>query len=160
MGTTYKLKPSPSTPARIMERSHFPQRHQLRPRFCIGFPCGSVLNNGSERVAEWRQAVLAASLPEAGLSWASPQKPKRTTKGAERGLGIVIPEKNCTRCVAWEALCLWDLEGCTRSCRLCQQLKKPCRRFEGLSEKGKWRVEDKGEGEGPSKRPRVGLSLE
>ena len=27
-------------------------------------------------------------------------------------------------------------------------------------EKGKWRAEDKGEGVGPSKRPRVGLSLE
>ena len=41
------------------------------------------------------------------------------------------------------------------SCQLCQQLKKPCQRFEGPSEKGKQRVEDEGEGEGPSKRPRV-----
>ena len=46
------------------------------------------------------------------------------------------------------------------SCQLCQQLKKPCWRFEELTEKGKQRVEDKGKGEGPSKRPRVGLSLE
>ena len=47
-----------------------------------------------------------------------------------------------------------------QSCRLCQQLKKPCQRFEGLSEKGKQRAEDEGEGEGPSKRPRVRLLSE
>ena len=35
------------------------------------------------------------------------------------------------------------------------QLKKPCRRFEEPSDKGKRRVEDKGKGAGPSKRPRV-----
>ena len=73
----------------------------------------------------------------------------------DQGPGIVIPKKNCMRCVMWETLCLWDLEGCTRSCRLCRQLKKLCRRFEGPSEKGNWRAEDEGEGEGLSKRPRV-----
>ena len=93
-----------------------------------------------------------ASPPEAGPSWAPPQKPERTAKGVHWGPGIVIPEKNCAR----ESLCQWDLEGCTRSCQLCRQLKKPCRRFKGLTEKGKRRVEDEGEGAGPSKRPRVG----
>ena len=67
--------------------------------------------HGSERVAEQRQAVLVASLPEAGPSWAPPQKPERTTKGPHRGLGIMIPEKNCAQCVAWESLCRWDPEG-------------------------------------------------
>ena len=100
------------------------------------------------------------SLHEAGLSQAPPQKPERTAKGEEWGPGIIIPEKNCVQCVAWEALCLWDPEGHTWSCQLCQQLKKPCWRFEGPSEKRKWRAEDEGEGEGPSKRPRVRPSLE
>ena len=98
--------------------------------------------------------MLAASPPEAGPSWPPPQKPERTTKGVHQGLGIVIPEKNCAWCVAWELLCQWDLEGCAQSCQLCRQLKKPCRRFEEPTEKGKWRVEDEGEGAGPSKRPR------
>ena len=97
----------------------------------------AVALHGSERVVEWRRVALAVSPPEAGQSWAPPQKPERTVKGAERGLGIVIPEKNCMRCVAWEALCLWGLEGRTWSCRLCQQLKKPCWRFEEPTEKGK-----------------------
>ena len=43
---------------------------------------------------------------------------------------------------------------------MCQQLKKPCRRFEELTEKGKRRVEDEGKGAGPSKRPRVRPSSE
>ena len=60
----------------------------------------------------------------------------------------------------WELLCQWDLEGHAQSCQLCRQLKKPCRRFEELTEKGKWRAEDEGEGVGPSKRPRVGLPSE
>ena len=71
------------------------------------------------------------------------------------GPGIVIPEKNCPQCVARVLLCLWDPEGRAWSCQLCQQLKKPCRRFEELSEKGKRRAEDEGEGVGPSKKPRV-----
>ena len=96
--------------------------------------------------------ALAASPP--GLSRAPPQKPEQTAKGAHQGLGIIIPEKNCTWCVGWESLCQWDLEGHAQSCQLCQQLKKPCRRFEELTEKGKRRVEDEGEGAGPSKRPR------
>ena len=60
--------------------------------------------------------MLAVTPTEAGLSQAPPQKPERTTKGADQGPGIVIPEKNCTRCVAWEMLCLWDPEGRTQSC--------------------------------------------
>ena len=53
-------------------------------------------------------------------------------------------------------MCRWDPEGHARSCQLCQQLKKPCRRFEEPTEKEKRRAEDEGEGAGPSKRPRVG----
>ena len=121
--------------------------------------CAAALH-GLEKAAEWRRVVLAVSAFEAGPSWAPPQKPERTTKGADQGPGIVIPEKNCACCVMWEILCRWDLEGCARSCKLCQQLKKPCRRFEEPSEKGKRRVEDEGEGAGPSKRPRVRLTLE
>ena len=120
--------------------------------------CAATLH-GSERVAEWRQVVLAVLPPEAGPSRA-PQKPEQTAKGADRGPGIVIPEKNCGCCVAWETLCRWDLEGCARSCKLCHQLKKPCLRFEEPTEKGKWRVEDEDEGVGPSKRPSVGPMLE
>ena len=114
----------------------------------------------AERAAEWWRAVLAVSPPEAGPSRAPPQKPERTTKGANWGLGIIIPEKNCMQCITWESLCQWDLEGHTWSCQLCRQLKKLCQRFEELMEKGKWRVEDEGKGAGPSKRPRVGLSSE
>ena len=116
--------------------------------------------HGSERAAEWRQAALVASPPEAGLSQAPPQKPERTMKGVDQGLGIIIPEKNCARCITRESLCQWDPNGHARSCQLCQQLKKPCRRFEELMEKGKQRVENEGEGEGLSKRPRVGPLLE
>ena len=75
--------------------------------------------HGSEKVAEWRRAVLAVSPPEAGLSWAPPQKPERTTKGADQGPGIVIPEKNCTHCVTRETLCQWNPEGHMQSCQLC-----------------------------------------
>ena len=77
-------------------------------------------------------------------------------KGVDQGPGIIIPEKNCAHCIMQETLCQWDLEGHAWSCKLCHKLKKPCRRFEEPSEKGKQRVEDKGEGAGPSKRPRVG----
>ena len=78
-----------------------------------------------KRVEQWRAAVLrglerVALLPEAGPSRAPPQKPERTTKGVDQGPGIIIPEKNCTCCVAWETLCWWDSEGCARSCKLCQ----------------------------------------
>ena len=75
--------------------------------------------------------------PEAGLSQAPPQKPERTAKGADWGPGIVIPEKNCVQCVARESLCQWDPNGHAQSCQLCQQLKKPCQRFEEPTEKGK-----------------------
>ena len=115
---------------------------------------------GSERAAERRWAALAASPPEAGPSRAPPQKSERTAKGVDQGLGIVIPEKNCVHCVTREVLCRWDLEGCAQSCKLCRQLKKPCWRFEELSEKGKQRAEDEGEGVAPSKRPWVGLMSE
>ena len=101
-----------------------------------------------------------ASPPEAGLSRAPPQKPDRTAKGVDQGPGIIILEKNWAHCVMWETLCWWDLEGHAQSCKLCQQMKKPCWRFEELMEKGKRRAEDEGEGAGPSKRPRVGLLLE
>ena len=75
--------------------------------------------HGLERAVEWKQAALVASPPEAGLSWAPPQKPEQTMKGADRRPGIVIPEKNCTHCVMRETLCWWDPEGHARSCRLC-----------------------------------------
>ena len=104
--------------------------------------------------------ALAASPPEAGPSRAPPQKPEWTTKGMHHGPGIVIPEKNCARCVVRVSLCLWDPEGHAWSCQLCRQLKKPCRRFKELGEKGKRRVEDEGKGVGPSKRPRVGPTSE
>ena len=116
--------------------------------------------HGSERVVEWRRAALAASLPEAGPSQAPPQKPERTVKGVDQGPGIIILEKNCVHCVMQETLCWWDPEGRAQSCKLCQQLKKPCQRFEEPSEKGKRRAEDEGEGAGPSKRPRVGPTSE
>ena len=74
---------------------------------------------GVEKAVEQKQAVLAASLPEAGPSRAPPQKPERTTKGADCGLQIVIPEKNCAWCVTWESLCRWDPDGHAWSCRLC-----------------------------------------
>ena len=116
--------------------------------------------HGSERAAERRQAALVVSPPEAGPSRAPPQKPEWTAKRVDRGPGIVIPEKNCTRCVAWETLCRWDLEGRAWSCKLCCQLKKLCQRFKEPTEKGKRRAENEGESVGPSKRPRVGPMLE
>ena len=69
---------------------------------------------GLEKAVEQRRVALAVSPPEAGPSWAPPQKPERTVKGVDQGLGIVIPEKNCMRCVAQEILCWWDLEGCCK----------------------------------------------
>ena len=116
---------------------------------------GTVVRSNIAWVGEGGGAALVASPPEAGPSRAPPQKPKWTAKGAHWGPGIVIPEKNCTQCITQELLCWWDLEGHTQSCQLCRQLKKPCRRFKGLTEKGKRRVEDEGEGAGPSKRLRV-----
>ena len=120
----------------------------------------AVALRGLEKLVEQRQAALAVSPPEAGPSQAPPQKPERTAKGADQGPGIVIPEKNCVCCVVWEILCRWDPEGCARSCKLCCQLKKPCRRFKEPMEKGKWRAEDEGKSAGPSKRPRVVLTSE
>ena len=54
-----------------------------------------------KRVEQRRAAALrglekAVSPPEAGPSQAPPQKLERTVKGVDQGLGIVIPEKNCT----------------------------------------------------------------
>ena len=121
---------------------------------------GTTARGRLERAVEQRRAALAALPPEAGPSWAPPQKLERTAKGVDQGLGIVIPEKNCACCITREILCLWDPEGCAWSCKLCQQLKKLCRRFEELSEKGKRRAEDEGKGAGPSKRPRVRPTLE
>ena len=60
--------------------------------------------------------MLAASLPEAGLSRAPHKKPEWTAKGADHGLGIVIPEINCMRCIMWELLCLWDPDSHAWSC--------------------------------------------
>ena len=74
---------------------------------------------GAKQGREGGGAVLAASPPEAGPSWAPPQKPERTMKGVDQGLGIIIPEKNCMRCVAQERLCWWDLEGRAWSGKLC-----------------------------------------
>ena len=71
------------------------------------------------KVREGGRVALVALLPEAGLSRAPPQKPKRTAKGADHGPGVVIPEKNCTWCIMWESLCLWDLDGHAQSCQLC-----------------------------------------
>ena len=89
--------------------------------------------HASEKVAEWRKAALAAPLPKAGLSRAPPRQPERSMKGANHGPGIIIPEKNC----AWKSLCLWELDQHTWSCQLCQQLKKPCRKFRGFTMEGK-----------------------
>ena len=50
------------------------------------------------------------SPPEAGPSRAPPQKPEKTTKGVDHGLGIVIPEKNCMWCIMWGSLCQWDVK--------------------------------------------------
>ena len=80
---------------------------------------GTAVCSGIAWVGEGGRAALAVSPPEAGPSWAPPQKPEWTVKGVHQGLGIVIPEKNCVRCVAWESLCWWDPEGCARSCQLC-----------------------------------------
>ena len=91
------------------------EKERLEEEKRVEQQCAAALR-GSERVVEWRQAALAALPPEAGLSQAPPQKPERTMKGVDWGPGIVIPEKNCTRCVAWETLCLWDLEGHMQSC--------------------------------------------
>ena len=121
---------------------------------------GTAARSDIAWVREGGRVGLVALPPEAGPSQAPPQKPVWTAKGAHWGLGIVIPEKNCVRCVVWELLCQWDLEGRAWSCQLCQQLKKPCRRFKELMEKGKRRAEDEGKGVGPSKRPRVGPTSE
>ena len=79
----------------------------------------AVALQGVEKAVEQRQAVLAASPPEAGPSRAPPQKPERTTKGADCRPQIVIPEKNCAWCVMWESLCQWDPDGHAWSCQLC-----------------------------------------
>ena len=120
----------------------------------------AMAHSSTAWVGEGGGEALAVLPPEAGPSQASPRKPEQTVKGVHWGPGIVIPEKNCMRCVAWELLCRWDPEGRAQSCQLCRQLKKPCRGFEELTEKGKQRMEGEGEGAGPSKRPRVGQMSE
>ena len=95
------------------------EKERLEEEKRVEQQCTAALH-GSERVVEQRRAVLAVLPPEAGLNRAPPQKLERTAKGADQGPGIIIPEKNCTCCVAWETLCWWDSEGCARSCKLCQ----------------------------------------
>ena len=99
-----------------------------------------------------RVALVAPSPPEAGLSRAPPGQPERSARGVDHEPGIVIPEKNCTWCVARQMLCLWKLARRARSCQLCWQLKNPCRRFEEMVAEGKWRAEGE---RGSRKRPRV-----
>ena len=94
------------------------ERERLEEEKQVEQQCMATLR-GSERAVERRRAALVASPPEAGPSRALPQKPERTMKGADQGPGIVIPEKNCAHCVAWETLCWWDPEGCVWSCKLC-----------------------------------------
>ena len=85
----------------------------------------AVALQGVEKAVEQRQAVLAASPPEAGPSRAPPQKPERTAKGADCRLGIVIPKKNCAQCIVWESLCWWEPDRHAWSCRQSQQLRTP-----------------------------------
>ena len=108
---------------------------------------------GAERAVEQRRvALVALSPPEAGPSRAPPGQPKRSARGVDHKPGIVIPEKNCTWCIARQTLCLWKPARHAWRCQLCQQLKKPCRRFEEMVAEGKWRAEGK---RGSRKRPRV-----
>ena len=59
---------------------------------------------------EWKRAALAVLLPpKAGLSRAPLGQPERSTRGIDHEPGIVIPEKNCTRCMARQMLWLWKL---------------------------------------------------
>ena len=53
------------------------EKERLEEETCVEQQCAEVLR-GLERAAEQRQAVLAASPPEAGPSQAPPQKPERT----------------------------------------------------------------------------------
>ena len=97
---------------------------------------------GAERAVEQRRvALVALSPPEAGLSRAPPGQPKRSATGVDHKPGIVIPENNCAWCIARQMLCLWKLARRAQSCQLCQQLKKPCQRFEEMVMEGKWRAE-------------------
>ena len=92
------------------------------------------------------------SPPEASPSRTPLGQPERSVRGAEHEPGIVIPEKNCARCIARQTLCLWKLARRAQSCQLCQQLKKPCWRFEEMVMEGKRKAEGK---KGTRKRPRV-----
>ena len=85
--------------------------------------------------------MVAPSPPKAGPSRAPPRQPERSAKGADCGPGIIIPKKNCSWCIEWEALCLWEPMGHTQSCWQIQQLKKLCWRFEEMGAEGKWRAE-------------------
>ena len=60
--------------------------------------------------------MLMVLPPEAGPSRVPPQKPKHTAEGADLPPGVIIPEKNCMRCIVWESLCLWDPDGHVWSC--------------------------------------------
>ena len=62
-------------------------------------------------------AVL--SPPEAGLSRVPLGEPERSVRGVDYELGIVIPKKNCARCVVRQMLCLWKLARRAWSCQLC-----------------------------------------
>ena len=73
-------------------------------------------------------------------------------RGVDYEPGIVIPKKNCARCIVRQMLCLWKPAGRAWSCQLCRQLKKPCWRFEEMVTEGKWRAEGE---RGSRKRPRI-----
>ena len=101
-------------------------------------------SHGAEKVMEQRRAALVVpSPPEAGQIRAPPRQPERTMKGANHGLGIIIP-KNCAQCIVWGSDYLWEPVGKTQSCQLCQQLKKPCRCLEEPMMERKWRAEGEG----------------
>ena len=66
---------------------------------------------------EWRWATLEAPLSQAGPSRAPLRQPEQTLGGSKKVLGSVSQKKNCTWCVAWKSLCLWDLDGYAWSCQ-------------------------------------------
>ena len=72
--------------------------------------------HGAERVAEWRRvALVVPSPPKAGPSRAPLGQPKKSVRRVDHQLGIVIPEKNCSWCVARQMLCLWKWLGMLRA---------------------------------------------
>ena len=98
--------------------------------------------------------MAAPSPPKAGPSRAPLGQPERSARGVDHEPGIVIPKKNCIRCIARQTPCLWKLAGHAWSCQLCWQLKKPCQRFKEMVAEGKQRAEGE---RGSRKRPRVAV---